>query len=393
MNGGEVEHLDQRAIDDLLGQEPRAPAVTIYLPTHRAATPPHMTEDQIRFKNLMTKAIEILKNRNDGRQLVRELESQMSSLIEDRGFWENQTEGLLICISPGTTRMFNLPMDTEEYVAVADHFHLAPIFGVLDDMQEYYVLLLAQHSPVLLQGNMYEIKPTAVALPETLETGLNIDEMNQKSEQQASARGSSLNQTATFNGRGGAKNPAEAERLRFWRMLDQILLNKVNTKLPLVLAGVESEVVEYRNISHYPKILKSAIHGNFSSTNLHDIFAPAMEVVRKELLNPKHDEIIAEYKRAKGQAPELAARDMAAIADAAEKGRIDKLLVADIRYTTDTVRDNNDAVPVITFPPEESAQALHDIALQVWNSSGKVVDIEQDHMPERGSLVLATLRY
>lgn len=388
-----MEELNRDAIAELLSKEPKAPAVTIYLPTHRAATPPNMTEDQIRFKNLFNKAIDILKNRDDGRELEQTMRARMEELLEDREFWENHTEGLLICIRPDLMRMFHLPVDTEEYVAVADHFHLAPIFGVLQDMQEFYVLTIAQHSPAIFRGNMYDLQATDIELPETMEAGLNIDEVNQKSEQQASARGSSMNLTGTFNGRGGARNPAEEDRLRFWRMVDQIVCSKAETKLPIILAGIESEVVEYRNISKYPKLLDTALHGSFSGVNPHDLFPQALEIIRKEVLNPMHDNVIAEYKRAKGQAPELAAHDIAAIRDAAEKGKIDKLLVADIRYTTDTVRDNTEPVPVITFPPEESAQAVHDIAYRVWNTSGQVVDIEANHMPERGALMLATLRY
>lgn len=388
-----MEELNREAITELLQMEPRAPAITIYLPTHQAASPPNMTEDQIRFKNLMTKAVDILKSRDDGRELARELPARTREMLDDREFWENQTAGLLLCLRPGVFRMFHLPVDTEEYVAVADHFHLAPIFGVLQDMQEYYVLSIAQHKPALFRGDMYDLHPTDIDLPETLEAGLNIDELNQKSEQQASARGSSMNLSGSFNGRGGAKNPAEEERLRFWRLIDQIVTGKADTKLPLILAGVESEVVEYRSISKYPNILQAAIHGSFSGMQPHDLYEPALAIIRREMLNPMHDDVISEYKRAKGQAPQLAAHDIAAIADAAEKGRIDKLLVADIRYTTDTVRDNDKPVPVITFPPEESAQAVNDIAFRVWNSSGRIVDIEADHMPERGALMLATLRY
>lgn len=387
-----MEQLNREAIAELLQSEPKAPAITIYLPTHRTATPPHMTEDQIRFKNLIHRAIEILKNRDDGRELIPVLESRLNELQDDREFWEAQTEGLLMCIRPGSFRMFRLPIDTEEYVAVADHFHLAPVFGVLEDMQEYHVLAVAQHMPALYKGDMYDLQASDIRLPENLAAGLNIDELNQKSEQQASAHGQNI-LPGGYNGRGGAKDPTEEDRMRFWRMIDRAVNNKLEGDLPLILAGIESEVVEYRSISKYPKILNGTIQGSFSGAKPQDLFQPALDIVRKELLNPTHDDVIAEYKRAKGQAPELAAHDMAAIADAAEKGRIDKLLLADIRYTTDTVRDNTDPVPVITFPPEESAQAVHDIANRVWHTSGQIVDIEAGHMPERGALVLATLRY
>lgn len=387
-----MEQLNREAITELLQSEPKAPAITIYMPTHRAATPPHMTEDQIRFKNLMNKALGILKIRDDGRELMPVLESRLNELQENREFWEAQTEGLLICIRPGLARMFHLPVDTEEYVAVADHFHLAPVLGVLQDMQEYYVLSVAQHSPALYKGDMYDLRTAGIGLPENLEAGLNIDELNQKSELQASAHGQNI-MPGGYNGRGGSKDPTEENRMRFWRMIDQLVTGKTDTGLPLILAGIESEVVEYRSISKYPKILDCAIYGSFSGANMRALYQPALDIIRKELLDPMRDDVIAEYERAKGQAPQLAAHDMAAIRDAAEKGRIDKLLLADIRYTTDTVRDNSEPVPVLTFPPEESAQAVEDIANQVWNTSGQIVDIEQSHMPERGALVLATLRY
>lgn len=351
-----------------------------------------MTEDQIRFKNLMSRAIDIAKNRDDGREFATELSRQRDQLLSDQGFWEDQTEGLLICMRPGLTRMFHLPIDTEEYVAVSNHFHLAPIFGVLQDMCEYYVLTVTQHQPQLFRGDFYDLQTTDIDLPATAEQGLNIDEMNVKTENQGSARGSSLN-TSWFNGRGGAKNPAEEDRLRFWRMIDQIITSKADTKLPLILAGTDSEHAEYRSISHYPKILEHGINGSYSGNNPHELFPLAMDIIRKELLNPTHDAIIEEYERAKGQAPDQAAREVAAIADAAGQGRIDKLLLAGVRFTTDTVRDNNEPVPVLTFPPEESAQAVQDIAYEVWNTSGQIIDIEADHMPEPGALMLATLRY
>lgn len=387
-----MEELTRDAIADLLTGKPKAPAATIYLPTHRAATPPNMTEDQIRFKNLITRAIDILKNRDDGKELQVHLTKRLNELVDDRDFWENQTEGLLICARPGVFRMFHLPLDTEEYVAVADHFHLAPILGVLQDMQQYYVLIVSQHHPRLLQGTMYGLEPSKISLPVTLEQGLNLDEAPQKRELQGSSVGSSMG-TSGYNGRGSSKDPADDERLRFWRMVDQQVMAKASTKLPLILAGVASETSEYRSVSHYPKILKNSVHGSFNGTAAHDLYEPALKIIRKELLNPMHDDVIAEYKRAKGQAPGLAARDMAAIADAAEKGRVDKLLLADIRYTTDTVRDNTVAKPVLTFPPEESAQAVNDIAYRIWNSGGQIIDIERGHMPERGALMLATLRY
>ncbi len=63
-----IEQITQTALTELLEAVPQSPAVTIYAPMHRAATPPNMTEDQIRFKNLVvpraTSSISMAKTSN-----------------------------------------------------------------------------------------------------------------------------------------------------------------------------------------------------------------------------------------------------------------------------------------------------------------------------------------
>ncbi|HVS58798.1 MAG TPA: hypothetical protein VHD60_03620 [Candidatus Saccharimonadales bacterium] len=384
-----MEHLTEDGVKALLAEKPTAPAVTIYVPTHRSATPPHMTEDQIRFKNLIHKAVDIIKNREDGKDVQKQLCDQLEALLDDKNFLEGQTEGMLVCARPGKSTIFHLPIDTEEYVAVDTHYHLAPVFGLLHDAHEYYVLVVAQHEPAFYKGDMYGLHPTKLTLPKTVEEGLQIDEMNQKSEQQRSAGGD----TGGFNGRGGAKNPAEEERQRFWRMIDQLILNKTDAKLPLILAGVESELSEYREQSHYPHVLQDIITGSFRGANLHELFALAQPVIRTEIVQKDHDQIVEQFERLKGENETRVGRTVAAISDGAQEGRVDTLLLAMLRITTDTIKDDTRAVPVITFPEvEESSQALHDIASTVWAAGGHIINIEQDAMPD-GLVAAAIFRY
>lgn len=369
----------------LLAASPRAPAVTIYLPTHVSASPPHISEDQIRLKNLKNRACSIIKTREDAKEFADELNRKLEELLANTLFWEHQTRGLLICARPGRFYMFHLPLDTSEYLAVDERFRLAQILGLLSDYNKYYVLSLAQHSPKLYSGDFYGLSETDVGLPQSLLKGLNIDEMGRPSEQQVSAYGNARG----FNGRGGDKNPAEEERQRFWRMIDQLVLKHADKKQPLILAGIDSEVSEYRALTHYPNVLNGHIEGSFSGSSGFELFQPALEIIENELVQPEHQAVVDQFK----QAPGLTARDFAAITDAADKGRVDKLLLAGIRYTADTVRDNKQAVPVIEQPPEESAAAVHNTAYKVWNSGGTIINLETDEMPVKDSLMLATLRY
>jgi hypothetical protein len=147
----DVRNLDKSALDILLNPQTDY-AITIFMPVHTSASPPHITENQIRLKNLVHKAIGRLPEHGEGRQLAQELQVRLNSLHDDLSFWENQTPGLLICAAPGRLDMFHLPIDTEEYVAVDRQFHLAPVFGLLHDARDFYLLVLAQHNPRIYKG-------------------------------------------------------------------------------------------------------------------------------------------------------------------------------------------------------------------------------------------------
>lgn len=385
-----MENLSRKAISALLEPELVPPVVTIYAPMHKAATPPHMNEDQIRLKNLMHTAIEALKSRPDGENLAKVLQRQLEELQESKTFWEQQTESLLICASGDTMRLFRLPIDSEEYVVVGDHPQLAPILGLVAEAVEFYVLVLAQHEPALLRGDMYGLHQADIALPVSLEIGLNLDETNQKSEQGRSAEGANAG-GGTFNGRGGARDPAPADQARFFRMVDKIICQKVDRTLPLVLAGVESETAEFKELSKYPKILRTTVAGSFGGGRPDELFAPAFAAVQAEIIQANQQAAVQEYEHIRGANPERVASKPAAIIGAAEQGRVDKLLIGMSRYTTDTVRDTNQPSARLTFP--ETAELINDAALMAWRQGGVIINLDQDHMPEQSVTMVARLRF
>jgi hypothetical protein len=386
-----MERITNEAITELLNSQER-PSVTIYMPVHVSAAPPHITENQIRLKNLINKATHELQTHGTEGTVRDALCQQLESLSNDVNFWEEQTPGLLICANSQGLHMFNIPIDTEEYVAVDECFHLAPIIGILSDAHEYYVLKIAQQKPMLYRGDMYGVQPAGINLPESVEQGLNIDENNQKSENQGSATGLSTS-TGWFNGRGGARNPQEEDRIRFFRMIDQILCDKADRKLPVVLAGIEAETVEYRNLSKYSKLLTGTIAGSHADLEMNDLHAKAEAIVRAEIIEPDHRSAIEEFERLSGANPSRVAVNENTIKDAAEQGRVDKLLTSMIRKTADTVRDTSEEVLRITFLGQaEANRALNMLALQVWQMSGRVLTLQPQEMPA-GRTVVARLRY
>lgn len=389
-----MQKITRESILEVLNQETTYPAVTIYMPTHRVATSPNISEDTIRFKNLIHKAVDIIKaeagGKPESKKVAQELCAQLADKADDMSFWESRTEGLLICAQPGSLRMYNLPIDTDEYVGVGDQYHLAPLFGMLQDTQDYYVLALAQHKPALYRGDEYGLELIDAGLPESVNAAMNIDENNQQSEQQRSAGGGSLN-TAHFNGRGGARDPRENDLAMFMRYIDNILSSKIDRSKPLILAGVDAETAEYRSMSRHPNILDGVVSGNHSNHHsMDELFTKSYAIIREEVIDIKHKAAIEELERLKGA--DRVAGNPREISEAAEQGRVDKLFVRMTRYTRDTIRDNMRAVTKLSFPDMEIAKAMNEMAIKVWKMSGTVVCLDYAEIPQ-GQPMVATLRY
>lgn len=387
----QIQNITRETVEALLANTELRPAVTIYTPMHTTTSPPHISENQIRLKNLIHRACETLKQSEETEQFAKELRSWLDTVHDDLKFWETQTPGLLICARPGSLQLYHLPIDTDEYVSVDDTFHLAPVLAMLHENQPFYVLTVTQHMPQLFKGDRYELRRTPVHLPASIKAGLHIDETNQKSENQGSATGSSLD-TGWFNGRGGARNPEEEDRMRFFRMVDGIVYNAIDRSHPVILAGIDSETVEYRAISKLPKTLKETMNGSFQGAKLDDVHEHAWRIIEKEIVRPVRKAAIEEYTRLEGANPSRIANDEKSIEAAAEQGRIDKLLAMMGRYTTDSIRDTKAAVAKITFPEPELSKKLNKLALKVWQMSGTVINLVPAEMPH-GAPMVARLRY
>lgn len=280
---------------------------------------------------------------------------------------------MLLCAQPDTVQMYRLPASVSEYTAIDDQFHLAPVLVMINEAQDFYILTVNQHQPKLFAGDVYGLRIADISLPTDIRSALNIDEANQKSENQGSAVGTGM-KNAGFNGRGGAHNPQEEDRLKFFRIVDHTICSQADSSRPLILAGTDSEVAEYRSLSKYPQILEPTINGSHADIDMTNLHARAQDIIHHELVRPAHEAAIEEFERLEGANPERTASSLAQIEDATDAGRVDKLLIGDMSQQSDKLR------------------SIHRLAGKVWQMSGTIIRLQPADMPH-GAPMLARLRY
>ncbi len=381
-----INKITHAALEKLINQN-LSPTISIYMPTHKNAAPPNVREDQTRFKNLVAETDRIMRAQGVEADLQAGILDRLNKLIDDQEFWQRQTDGLALFINPKTLTYFNLPVSTDEYVAVDSHYHLAPLFALEQDNQAYYLLALARQEPCLFKGDMYGLEEVAIELPKSIEEALNIDEMSQRQQHyHGGAGGFATGQNAGSN----SKDAGDQERLRFFRLVDEQLRPAVDTNLPLVLAGVSSDVAEFRSVSKHPNIVEQSVNGNHKQKDLPQMHNLAWDVIRNLVIDNRYESARTSFEELKAQNRSVAAPP--AILDAAEKGRVDTLMISMFAETHDTVSDDMRERPKIVFPRDNLKSLLDYCALLTWSQGGKVLNLAQELLPARNRMA-AILRY
>ena len=62
------------------------------------------------------------------------------SLLEDADFWRHQSDELAVYVIPSVFEHFRLPLDLEELVVVAGHFHIRPLLEYFAGDERFCVL-------------------------------------------------------------------------------------------------------------------------------------------------------------------------------------------------------------------------------------------------------------
>jgi len=351
-----------------------------------------MTEDQTRYKNLIRAGREKWEaegNNADIEPIFQELEAKLNDLE----FWQHTTEGLAVFASTDGITMFHLPLECEEHVCVGESYDIAPLLVLLAYDQPHYVLALAEHDTKLLRGDMYGLELIDIDFPTSPEEALNIDEMFANSQTVRNQDGASgAHMSTSSHGPGDSNQAGSEERLQYFRIIDGMICSsdKVDSKLPVLLAAPDNDAGDYKTLSRLPALLDNFLPGNYTGTPLNDLHAQSWPLVLREVGGKQQAALLERFNELRGAGK--SSLDLQEITEAAEAGRVDTLLLSIIRMTTDSITDTIAEMPIITFDTDDQQEELQALTHAVFSQGGTVVGLTADDMPEQAN-VAAIFRY
>lgn len=358
------------------------PAVSIYMPSHRAG--PDVRQDPIRLKNLLGEArakLEMLEAGDPDAIL-----EPGAALLDDEEFWRRQGDGLAVFLSADVREMYRLPTELPELVVASDRFHLKPLITFLSADSRFLILAISQQRIRLLQGTRQTVQE--VELPDVPDSLRDVAVHRDTAVLNFHMDGGGSRQQAMFHGHGTETN--EEVIRTYLRSIDEGLRQAVpDERTPLVLAGVRYLTDIYRHVSGWPEILAGTVQGNPDEQSPKELHAAAWEIASARALE--------ETTAAAERYPLLASRGLAVsgvrdVVPAAMTGRVEVLWVAVGVQRWGAYDEASTTVQVREHPRPGDHDLLDLAAAQTLLQGGAVYAGSTSDIPGDGP-VAALLRY
>ncbi|MDY0131658.1 MAG: hypothetical protein RBR53_03225 [Desulforegulaceae bacterium] len=362
--------------------------VSLFMPTHRAGR--ETQQDPIRFKNLLAEIEERLTAKGLRTTEVQEILKKPQRLIDDGGFWRNQSDGLVLFFTKDVFHLFRLPIKFSELTVVTNRFHIKPLLPLLSSDGTFHILAMSQNKLRLLEGTQHTIHEIDLGdMPETLAATF-LDGFPKKQLQSYSGTQSGGGTGAAMFHGHDPSDDTKKHIQQWFRTLDKAVVDLLaDTRSPLVLAGVDSLFPLYKEVNTYQHLVEEGIPGNPDKMKPEEFLPLAWPIV-EPLFSKERDAGLARYQQLAGTGQTTT--DVAEAVLAAHHGQIAVLFVAVGKQVWGRIDPENNRVDLNDTPQHGDEDLLDSTAIQTLLKGGAVFAVTPEEVPGQ-TLVAAVLRH
>lgn len=365
------------------------PCISILIPTMRSGQDVLEGKDSLQLKTQWKNAKKELEARNVDAKKMEELESKISSLIEDKQFWRHQKDGLAVFLAPGFMERFTLPVAFEPFTYVSDHFYLKPLVAGIAENQEFFLLSLQLEDVKMYRVNTNSIQPVDIKelVPSQLEDRVGYDY-----EEKQLGRVESRVGFTDIHGYDKANNDRKSEVFRFYRAVDKGISEIINDeKIPLVVAADDGYFPIYKEANTYNHFYEEKIPGNPNDYRSVD----ALHKAALQTIEPLFEE---ERKKKLHQFRELNKTDRSStstdeIIRAIYEGKVDTLFVRAEEDVWGRYNENMTSVEIHDGPDHTNQSLTNLAAVKTIEQGGTVYIMNNGFLPDNNAKMNALFRY
>ncbi|MEA1052977.1 hypothetical protein U5801_24670 [Lamprobacter modestohalophilus] len=353
------------------------PCLSLYQPTHRHH--PDNQQDPLRFRHLVETLEQSLATSYPA-DTIRSLLEPFEALGSDRDFWNHTLDGIAVLGAPGLFQVYALQRPVPELAVAADRFHTKPLRRFLQSADRFQVLGVSRDEVKLFEGNRDALDEIELApdVPRTITEALG-EELTEPHQTVGSYGGTSLG-SAMRHGQGGKKEEVDSDAERFFRAVDQAVLEHHSrpSDLPLLLAALPEHQGVFHQLSKNPFLLDKGITVHPDALALDALSQKAWQV-----FEPHYQSRLAtladEFTLVQSKA--LGLDDLQTIAEAAVAGRIATLLIEADREIPGRMDAATGRIQLDDLSHPDVDDVLDDLGERVLSKGGHVVVVPCEHMP------------
>lgn len=374
-----------------LAQIRNTPAVSIFIPTHRAGKETLNGVDAITLKNQLKQVKQKLEKQEVHKNKIAAITEPLTNLVNDGEFWRHQSDGLAIFCTPDLLKKFTVPVKFEEFNSVSNEFYVKPLMPLFNDDGRFYLLTLKTDAVGFYEGTRYSITEIEVddLTPSRLEDVVGYD-FEQKSLQFRTQQG---NQGAgSFHGHAKSDEKAKTELLQYFRAIDKGLMKLLHDDqtTPLVVASLDYHFPIYREANSYKNLFPRHVSGNPADMDTFELHEKAWQLLKSHFSRKRQDKKLLYHELQKHG---KTSSNLDEILEAAQTGKVDTLFIeknSDIfgNYINGSGIETNDSetnakkIPLLNFA-----------AVKVFEQGGKVFLENRENLPDSSSKINALFRY
>lgn len=374
-----------------LAQIKRTPAVSIFIPTHRAGKETLNGVDAITLKNQLKQVKQNLEQQGINKKKITAITKPLTDLVNDGEFWRHQSDGLAIFCTPDYFKKYTVPVKFEEFNSVSNEFYVKPLMPLFNDDGRFYLLTLKADAVGFYEGTRHSITEIEVddLTPSRLEDVVGYD-FEQKSLQFRTQQG---NQGAgSFHGHAKNDEKAKTELLQYFRAIDKGLMKLLHDDqtTPLVVASLDYHFPIYREANSYKNLFPRHVSGNPADMDTYELHEKAWQLLKSHFSRKRQDKKLLYHELQKSG---KTSSNLDEILEAAQMGKVDTLF---IEKDSDIFGHYNNGNGFKQNDPDTIAQKiplLNFLAVKVFEQGGKVFLEKKEDLPDSSSKINALFRY
>jgi hypothetical protein len=370
-------------------------SISIFIPAHSSGVEVNNLHDAILLKNNVQSARKILLEKGLQQRTADAILKPAFDLVDDREFWNSQSEGLAVFIAEGFFKFVKLPFKVKEKLYVNSTFFITPLLPMMSEDEHFFLLLLSKKDANIYRGDAFGMELLEIeGLPNGIEDVIHFEEKNERQLMRRAGGGAgrdAISGGGNYHGHGSGLADEPEYISQYLKEVDQTLWVELlaNEKAPLILAGTEGIIGQFRTISKYKNVVESMLSGNFDHEDKNSLFqkvkgiaAPIFEENTKKALKTYYDNSTGELT---SSIPED-------VIPASFYSQVSDLFVVRDAHIWGTFDQASNDLQIHEDKQEGDTCLINKAVVQTIKNGGSVHVLDQERMPAQ-SKIAAFMRF